>query len=150
MRGESSEYQTSIRWLRLPGIERETPCAPSIKRRSGRTRYVQSHLRVRAAVASIGDPHVVTGKPYLIRRSPFGGLPRSRNRVPVAILAGRVEAVGAMVTAFRAGDEVFGQAALGAFAEYVVVPAKVLALKPSNLSFEVAAAVPWTTTALAP
>jgi NADPH:quinone reductase-like Zn-dependent oxidoreductase len=105
-------------------------------------------VRVHAAGATVGDHHVVTGKPYLIRLSPFGGVPRPRNRVPGATMAGRVEAVGAKVTAFRAGDEVFGQAANGAFAEYLVMPAKLLALKPSNLSFEEAAAVPWAATAL--
>ena len=105
-------------------------------------------VRVHAAGASIGDHHVVTGKPYLIRLSPFGGLPRPRNLVPGTAMAGRVEAVGAKVTTFRTGDEVFGQAANGAFAEYLVVPAKLLAPKPSNLSFEEAAAVPWAATAL--
>jgi NADPH:quinone reductase-like Zn-dependent oxidoreductase len=68
--------------------------------------------------------------------------------VPGAAMAGRVEAVGAKVTAFRAGDEVFGQAATGAFAEYLVMPARLLAPKPSNLSFEEAAAVPWGAVAL--
>ncbi|MBS1152561.1 MAG: Zn-binding oxidoreductase, partial [Myxococcaceae bacterium] len=51
-------------------------------------------------------------------------------------------------TAFRPGDEVFGQAAHGAFAEYLVMPAKLLAPRPNNLSFEEAAAVPWGATAL--
>jgi len=105
-------------------------------------------VRVHAAGVSIGDHHVVTGKPYLIRLSPFGGLPGPRHRVPGQALAGRVEAVGARVTTLRVGDEVFGQAANGAFAEYVVVPARMLAPRPRNLSFEEAAAVPWAATAL--
>lgn len=106
-------------------------------------------VRVHAAGVSVGDHHVVTGKPYLIRLSPFGGLPGPRNRVPGAALAGRVESVGAKVTQFRPGDEVFGQAANGAFAEYVVQDAaKHIAHKPTNLSFEEAAAVPWAATAL--
>lgn len=105
-------------------------------------------VRVVAAGASIGDHHVVTGKPYLVRLSPFGGFPRPKNPVPGAALAGRVEAVGAKVTGFRVGDEVFGQALNGAFAEYLVVSAKLVAHKPKNLSFEGAAAVPWGTTAL--
>jgi NADPH:quinone reductase-like Zn-dependent oxidoreductase len=105
-------------------------------------------VRVHAAGVSVGDHHVVTGKPYLIRLSPFGGLPRPRNRVPGAAMAGVVEAVGARVTTFRPGDEVFGQATTGAFAEYIVMPAGLLAPKPVNLSFEEAAAVPWGATAL--
>jgi NADPH:quinone reductase-like Zn-dependent oxidoreductase len=105
-------------------------------------------IRVVAAGASIGDHHVVTGKPYLVRLSPFGGFPRPKNPVPGAAMAGRIEAVGAGVKDFRVGDEVFGQALNGAFAEYLVMPARLVTLKPKNLSFEEAAAVPWGTTAL--
>jgi NADPH:quinone reductase-like Zn-dependent oxidoreductase len=105
-------------------------------------------VRVQAAGVSIGDHHVVTGKPYLVRLSPFGGFPKPRNPVPGAAMSGRVEAVGAKVKAFRVGEEVFGQALNGAFAEYLVIPARLVAPKPTNLSFEAAAAVPWGTTAL--
>ncbi len=105
-------------------------------------------IRVVAAGVSVGDHHVITGKPYLIRLSPFGGLPRPKHAVPGTAMAGRVESVGANVTGFRVGDEVFGQAQNGAFAEYVVMPARLVAHKPKNLSFEEAAAVPWGTTAL--
>jgi NADPH:quinone reductase-like Zn-dependent oxidoreductase len=104
-------------------------------------------VRVHAAGASIGDHHVVTGRPYLIRLSPFGGLPRPRNRVPGMAMSGRVEAVGAGVTTLHPGDDVYGEAP-GAFAEYVVVPVKRLAPKPTNLSYEEAAATPWAVTAL--
>lgn len=105
-------------------------------------------VRVVAAGVSVGDHHVVTGKPYLLRLSPFGGLPRPKHPVPGAALSGRVESVGAHVTGFHVGDEVFGQARYGAFADYVALPAKLVAHKPNNLSFEEAAAVPWGTTAL--
>ena len=105
-------------------------------------------IRVVAAGASIGDHHIVTGKPYLVRLSPFGGFPRPKHTVPGAAMSGRVEAVGAEVTGFRVGDEVFGQALNGAFAEYLVMPAKLIAHKPKNLTFDEAAAVPWGTTAL--
>lgn len=100
-------------------------------------------VQVHTAGASIGDYIIVTGKPYLIRLTPFGGVPRPRNRVPGACMAGTVAAVGAKVTTFRLGDEVFGQAASGAFAQYVTVPATLIAPKPTNLSFEEASAVPW-------
>jgi NADPH:quinone reductase-like Zn-dependent oxidoreductase len=61
-----------------------------------------------------------------------------------ADIAGRVEAVGASVKQFQPGDEVFGVAAglKGGFAEYACAAENQLALKPSNLSFEAAAAVP--------
>lgn len=105
-------------------------------------------VRVHAAGASIGDHHVVTGKPYLIRISPYGGVPRPKNPVPGTALAGRIVAVGAKVTGLSPGDEVMGHAKSGAFAEYAVVPAKRVVPKPRNLSLEEAAAVPWATTAL--
>lgn len=56
--------------------------------------------------------------------------------------AGVVEAVGAGVTAFAAGQAVFGRSADGAYAEYIVMPAEALALKPESLSFAEAATVP--------
>ncbi len=105
-------------------------------------------VRVRAAGVSIGDHHIVTGTPYLVRLSPFGGVPRPRNVVPGIGLSGVVEAVGARVTAFAVGDAVFGEALHGAFAESAVVPAGRLARKPEAVSFEAAAAVPWATAAL--
>src|SRR6266849_6742011 len=56
-------------------------------------------------------------------------------------LAGQVEAVGRNVTQFKPGDEVFG-ACKGAFAEYVCTSEGALVLKPANVTFEQAAAVP--------
>lgn len=66
------------------------------------------------------------------------------NTVLGADIAGRVGAVGAAVTQFQPGDEVFGgcAGARGAFAEYACANENQLALKPANLSFEEAAAVP--------
>ena len=68
---------------------------------------------------------------------------RSSNQVLGADIAGRVEAVGANVKQFQLGDEVFGVAVglKGGFAEYACAAENQLALKPSNLSFESAAAV---------
>lgn len=104
-------------------------------------------VRVHAAGVSIGDHHIVTGEPYVIRPS-IGGLFHPKHQVPGSAMAGRVEAVGAKVTMFQAGDAVFGETTNGAFAEYVVVPAERLAPKPRNLSFEEAAATPWAVTPL--
>ncbi|MDP1921975.1 MAG: NAD(P)-dependent alcohol dehydrogenase [Myxococcales bacterium] len=105
-------------------------------------------VRVMAAGASIGDHHIVTGKPYLIRATPFGGLPRPRNLVPGSAMAGQVAAVGKNVTTFTVGDDVYGETTRGAFAEYVVVAANKVAPRPTSLTFEEAAAVPWAVTAL--
>jgi NADPH:quinone reductase-like Zn-dependent oxidoreductase len=60
-------------------------------------------------------------------------------------MAGQVEAVGRNVTQFQPGDEVFGELGnygYGAFAEYVSVPEEALTLKPVNMTYEEAAAVP--------
>ena len=73
------------------------------------------------------------------------GFRRPKNTFLGADIAGRIEAVGSGVSQFRPGDEVFGDVSgsgLGGFAEYVCAREKTLALKPSNLSFEEAAAVP--------
>jgi NADPH:quinone reductase-like Zn-dependent oxidoreductase len=104
-------------------------------------------VQVHAAGASIGDYIIVTGKPWLIRFTPYGGFPSPRQPVPGACMSGRVVAVGANVTTFRKGDEVFGDATR-AYAEYLAVPASQIAPKPSNLSFDEAAALPWAVAAL--
>jgi NADPH:quinone reductase-like Zn-dependent oxidoreductase len=104
-------------------------------------------VRVFAAAVSIGDHHILTGEPYVIRPS-IGGLLRPKHHVPGSAMAGRVEAVGAKVKMLRAGDAVFGETTTGAFAEYVVVRADRLAPKPRNQSFEEAAATPWAVTPL--
>ena len=97
-------------------------------------------VRVHAAGVNPYDWHHLTGTPYVMRGS--SGLRRPTQRVRGLDLAGRVEAVGANVTRFRPGDEVFGMRD-GAFAEYVCVREDGMLLpKPANLSFEQAAAVP--------
>jgi len=96
-------------------------------------------VRVAAAGLDRGVWHLMTGRPLLMR--PFVGLRRPRRRVPGLDLAGTVVAVGADVTDFAAGDEVFG-AGRGSFAPYAVAPAGKLAPKPASLSFAQAAAVP--------
>lgn len=60
-------------------------------------------------------------------------------------MSGRVEAVGRNVKQFKPGDEVFGdlsESGWGAFAEYVCATEEALVLKPTNMTFEEAAAVP--------
>jgi NADPH:quinone reductase-like Zn-dependent oxidoreductase len=50
--------------------------------------------------------------------------------------------VGGAVTGFGPGDEVYAETTTGSFAEYACVPERLLAPKPTNLTFEQAAAVP--------
>jgi NADPH:quinone reductase-like Zn-dependent oxidoreductase len=72
----------------------------------------------------------------------FTGLLRPKRRILGMELAGEVEAVGAAVTEFEVGDDVFGVIGSGANAEYVCVPESgPLAPKPAGMSFEEAAAV---------
>ena len=96
-------------------------------------------LRVHAAGVDRGVWHVMTGLPYPIRLAGFG-LSAPKNPVLGMDVAGVVEAVGASVTRFQPGDEVFG-IGKGTFAEFARVPETKLALKPANLTFEQAAAV---------
>jgi NADPH:quinone reductase-like Zn-dependent oxidoreductase len=81
--------------------------------------------------------------PRLLVRLADGRMVNSLNTILGVDLAGRVEAVGASVTQFRPGDEVFGLAAgsAGAFAEYACAAERSLALKPAQVSFAAAAAV---------
>lgn len=95
-------------------------------------------VRVRAASLNPADRHLMRGS-YLLRA--MTGLRKPKDPRVGSDLAGQVEAVGRSVTRFRPGDEVFG-ACRGAFAEYVCAREEKLALKPANLTFEQAAAVP--------
>ena len=97
-------------------------------------------VRVRAASVDRGTWHIMAGLPYPIRLAGFG-LRRPKYANPGRNLAGTVEAVGADVTGFAPGDEVFGMST-STFAEYAAARARKLAPKPANLSFEQAAAVP--------
>ncbi len=98
-------------------------------------------LRVRAAAVNPLDVFSLKGVP-LVRAIP--GLRTPKVSILGCDVAGTVEAVGAGVTAFRPGDNVFGITGLsgGAFAEFACAPADTLALKPENRPFEEAAAVP--------
>ena len=97
-------------------------------------------VRVRVAAVNPLDWHQMRGEPYLMRLSSGLGKP-SDPRFGVDF-AGVVEAVGGNVTRFKPGDEVFGGRG-GAFAEYLLIPEdRALVLKPANISFEQAAALP--------
>ena len=95
-------------------------------------------VRVRAASLNRADWYLLTGGALVIR--PMWGLVKPKQRVLGVDFAGTVEAVGKDVTEFRPGNEVFGGRS-GSLAEYVCVRVGV-ALKPANVTFEEAAAVP--------
>jgi NADPH:quinone reductase-like Zn-dependent oxidoreductase len=97
-------------------------------------------VRVHASSVDRGTWHIMAGLPYPIRLAGFG-LRRPKYANPGRNLAGTVEAVGAGITTFTPGDEVYGMAT-GTFAEYATVRPVRLAPKPATLSFDEAAAVP--------
>jgi NADPH:quinone reductase-like Zn-dependent oxidoreductase len=97
-------------------------------------------VRVHAAGLDRGTWHLMTGKPYLMRIAGLG-FAGPKDRVPGRDLAGTVAALGAHVTGFDLGDEVYG-VGRGSFAQYAVARAEKLSRKPVNLTFEQAAVVP--------
>lgn len=96
-------------------------------------------IKVRAAAANPLDWHYMRGTPYLMRLD--GGMRKPHDPTLGVDFAGIVTAVGSKVTQFKPDDEVFGVGS-GSFAEYVLAQEKRIALKPAELSFEQAAAIP--------
>jgi NADPH:quinone reductase-like Zn-dependent oxidoreductase len=96
-------------------------------------------VRVKAVSINAGDMFAMRGDPWLIRLT--AGFPKPKNYILGWDMAGVVEAAGSSVTQFRPGDEVYA-ACSSALAEYVSVAEDKLALKPANLTFEQAAAIP--------
>jgi NADPH:quinone reductase-like Zn-dependent oxidoreductase len=97
-------------------------------------------VRVHASSVNAKDWRLFTF-PLIMRRLIGAGFRRPKDPSAGYDLAGTVEAVGAAVTQFRPGDEVFGTRR-GAFAEYVCSPEERLVTKPAGVPFEAAAAVP--------
>lgn len=101
-------------------------------------------VRVRTASVNAGDWHLMRGSPFLIRLM-MGGLRQPKIKILGFDVAGIVEAIGQDVTRFQVGNEVFGdlsECGFGAFSEYVCATEDAVILKPTQLSFEEAAAVP--------
>ena len=96
-------------------------------------------IKIRAASVNPLDWHYMRGTPYLVRA--MSGLLKPKVTSLEVDVAGEIEKVGKNVTQFKPGDEVFG-VCKGAFAEYGCTSKGILALKPPNISFEQAAAVP--------
>jgi NADPH:quinone reductase-like Zn-dependent oxidoreductase len=95
-------------------------------------------IEVVAAAVDRGTCHLMTGTPYLIRVAGYG-LRKPKNKIVGLDVSGRVVSVGADVTRFEVGDEVFG-IANGSLAEFTTAAEDKLAHKPATVSFEHAAA----------
>jgi NADPH:quinone reductase-like Zn-dependent oxidoreductase len=118
--------------LQLKEVEKPTP------------RDDEVLIRVHAASVNSRDWRRMRANPFFIRLM-VGGLLKPKNPILGADMAGRVEVVGSNIKQFRSGDEVFGYLSRyggRTFAEYVCAGENEIALKPANLSFEQAAAVP--------
>ncbi len=114
--------------LELRDIEKPTPADDEVL------------VKIRAASVNPLDWHYMRGSPYFMRLGVGIGAP-TNTRMGVDF-SGTVEAVGKDVTNFEPGDEVFG-GGNGAFAEYLTIrEGRGVTLKPANLTFEQAAAVP--------
>jgi NADPH:quinone reductase-like Zn-dependent oxidoreductase len=115
--------------LRVEEVDRPVPRADEVL------------VEVHAVSVNASDWETLVGSPAYSR---IGGLRRPRVRVLGSDIAGRVEAVGPGVTRLKVGDEVFGDnlERKGGFAEYAIAREKVLAVKPPELSFEEASAMP--------
>ncbi len=101
-------------------------------------------VKVFATSINFATMFLVKGRPFIIRMAK-GGLLKPRFPVPGGEFACRIEAIGGSVARFKPGDEVYGDscsAGYGASAEYLRAPESAISLKPANLSFEEAAAVP--------
>lgn len=117
--------------LRLQEVAQPTPKANGVL------------VKIHAASVNAADWHLLRADPFLVRL--MFGLFKPKVQILGADIAGEVAAVGPAVKQFQPGDAVFGDlsgAGMGAFAEYVAVPETALALKPANLSYTQAAAVP--------
>ena len=131
MKAFVSEKYGPPEMLRIADVEKPSPAAD------------QALVKVLAVSVNPADWRSMRAKPLFARATM--GLLRPKHRILGGDIAGRVEAVGSGVTQFKPGDEVYANLldhGNGGFAEYVSVPVEVMALKPANLSFEEAAAVP--------
>jgi NADPH:quinone reductase-like Zn-dependent oxidoreductase len=115
--------------LRLQEVDKPTPKDDGVL------------IKVQAASVNAMDWHFLTADIFLVRLMGMGLL-KPKNPFLGADIAGRVEAIGKNVSQFQPGDEVFGGIGHGSFAEYAIGNEKQLALKPTNLTFDQAAAVP--------
>jgi NADPH:quinone reductase-like Zn-dependent oxidoreductase len=114
--------------LRLEEVERPVPSEGEVL------------VRVVAGSANPRDWHFMRGLPIIAR--PSIGIRKPKFRFPGSDVAGVVAGIGTGVTRFAPGDEVIADVESGGFSEFACVPEGIVGRKPSNLTFEEAAAVP--------
>ncbi|MFW9783820.1 MAG: NAD(P)-dependent alcohol dehydrogenase [Candidatus Heimdallarchaeota archaeon] len=107
-------------------------------------------IKIHATTVTMGDCEIrslkFTGLLKLLMRLGIGfRKPRKRSSVLGQELAGEIESIGNKVTQFKKGDLIFGSPGFhfGAYAQYTCLPEKgVILIKPENMTYEEAAAVP--------
>jgi NADPH:quinone reductase-like Zn-dependent oxidoreductase len=105
-------------------------------------------IKIHATSITSGDSRIRQANPFMIRL--IFGFKKPRQSVLGVIVAGEVEAIGKSVSKFKVGDQIYGSLGMGfgAHAEYATVKEDaILTLKPKNISYEEAAAIPFGATA---
>jgi len=98
-------------------------------------------IKIYATTVSSMDWRFRQGKNIIARM--LAGLTKPKNPIFGVELAGEVEAVGKDVILFKQGDQVYGATRSGAHAEYICMAEENVAMKPTNMTYEEAAAAPF-------
>ena len=117
--------------LKIRAVEKPIPTANEVL------------IKIRATAVNDYDWSAITGKPIIYRL--LFGIFRPKNQIPGMELSGIIEQVGSNVAELKVGDEVYGDISsygFGSFAEYICIDARAVILKPNEMSFEQAAALP--------
>lgn len=122
----------SVEKLQIKEVEKPTPNDNEVL------------IKVKAASINEWDMGLLKGKPF-VNRLMLGILKPKKFNIMGSDIAGTIEAAGKNTSQFKVGDEVFGDLSVchwSGFAEYVTATEKALTLKPANMTFEQAAAIP--------